>query len=128
MFNLYAREMELSEVHNRVFRKRSLTISEMKYMHESVQSVVEKENRRIAVRAELFALLYICHPEALFKKTKYSRKVKYYMLKMLGLETQNISSFKKDIIFLYFNDKKFRGVVTRTIEVATRAVQKENDM
>ena len=105
---------------------RSLTKEQMDDIHKAVEEALRDDAKGMAVRAELFALLYICHPRALFKRIRHRNSVVVYTSTIMGITTAMVSAYKKNIVFLYFNDKKFRAVVTRAIRAATNAVEKNN--
>lgn len=105
---------------------RSLTKTQMDDIHKAVEQVLKDEAKGTAVRAELFALLYICHPRALFKRIRYTNSVVIYTSEMMGVTSAMVSAYKKNLVFLYFNDKRFRAVVTRAIDAAINAADKNN--
>lgn len=106
--------------------ERSLTKAQMDDIHKAVEEALQDDAKGMAVRAELFALLYICYPRALFKRIRHRNSVVVYTSTIMGITTAMVSAYKKNIVFLYFNDKKFRAVVTRAIRAATNAVEKNN--
>lgn len=112
----------------RMLPVRSLTETQMDNIHTAVEEALKGEAKGTAVRAELFALLYICHPRALFKRMRHRNSVVVYTSMMMGVTPAMVSAYKKNLIFLYFNDKKFRAVATQAIEAATGAVEKNNSV
>lgn len=125
----------LSQVHwddamrmqsKRIFYRRDISSDDGYAMHTAIRADLEKENDGMKVKAELFALLYICQPEALFRRRRLTRTVRGYASRHLGLGIATVSAQKQNLAFLYFNDKVFRAVALRAIEAATNAISKEN--
>lgn len=125
----------LSQVHwddnmraqsKRVFYRRDITSGDGFAMHSAIRADIEKENDGLKVKAELFALLFICQPEALFRRRRLTRTVRGYAARHLGLGVATVSAQKQNLAFLYFNDKVFRAIALRAVEAATNAISKEN--
>jgi len=134
MLHIYAAEVhhacavraQLEEVHDKMFHRLELSDEDADAMHAAMAAVLEKHNKSVAVRAELFALLYLCQPEALFKRMRLSQSVIRYASRLLTLDTANTSAYKKDLSFIYFNDKKFRAAARLSIEAARPIVSNKN--
>ena len=108
----------------RMLPVRSLTETQMDNIHTAVEEALKGEAKGTAVRAELFALLYICHPRALFKRMRHRNSVVVYTSMMMGVTPAMVSAYKKNLIFLYFNDKVFRAIAIRAVEAMTNAIDK----
>ena len=121
---LFVRQQENAMMHRRIFFSRSITSDESANMHNAVVAAIGKTSRGLAVKAELFALLYLCQPEALFRKKRLLPSVSAYAGRHLGLCTATISAQKQNLAFLFFNDKKFRAVASRAVEAAQLTAQK----
>lgn len=124
MLGLYARVIETENWERRVFYRRNLPREKADEMHDAVKATLAKEKGGLSVKAELFALLYICQPEALFRKRKLLGDIVDYTGRLMGLNTALLSAHKKNLSFFYFNDKKFRAIATRAIEAATMVIEK----
>lgn len=109
-----------------IFRRRFITIEEGDTMHTAIRAALEKELDGLKSKAELFALLYVCQPEALFRRRRLTRVVRDYAARHLGLRVAAVSAQKKNLAFLYFNDKVFRAIAVRAVEAATQDAEKEN--
>lgn len=117
-------EDNLKKQNKSVFRRRILTTDEGDAMHTAVRAELEKENDGLKVKAELFALFYICQPEALFRRRRLTRTVSDYTARFLGLGVATTSAQKQNLAFLYFNDKVFRAIAIRAVEAMTNAIDK----
>jgi len=117
-------EDNLKKQNKSVFRRRILTADEGDAMHTAVRAELEKENEGLKVKAELFALFYLCQPEALFRRRRLTRTVSGYTARLLGLGVAATSAQKQNLAFLYFNDKVFRAIAIRAVEAMTNAIDK----
>lgn len=117
-------EDNLKRQNKSVFRPRTLTTEEGDAMHAAVRAELEKENDGLKVKAELFALFYICQPEALFRRRRLTRTVNGYTARLLGLGVAATSAQKQNLAFLYFNDKVFRAIAIRAVEAMRNAIDK----
>lgn len=117
-------EDNLKRQNKSVFRPRTLTTEEGDAMHAAVRAELEKENDGLKVKAELFALFYICQPEALFRRRRLARTVNGYTARLLGLGVAATSAQKQNLAFLYFNDKVFRAIAIRAVEAMRNAIDK----
>lgn len=107
-----------------IFHCKFITIEEGYAMHAEIRKAIENEPECLKSKAELFALLYVCQPEALFRRRRLTRVVSDYAVRHLGLRVAAVSAQKKNLAFLYFNDKVFRAVAVRAVEAATRNAEK----
>jgi len=119
-------EDNLKHQNKSVFRRRIIGDDDGDAMHGAIHTELERENDGLKVKAELFALLYICQPEALFRRRRLTRTVKYYTVRLMGLGVATTSAQKQNLAFLYFNDKVFRAIAIRAVNAATNAIDKEN--
>lgn len=117
-------EDNLKRQNKSVFRPRTLTTEEGDAMHAAVRAELEKESDGLKVKAELFALFYICQPEALFRRRRLTRTVNGYTARLLGLGVAATSAQKQNLAFLYFNDKVFRAIAIRAVEAMRNAIDK----
>lgn len=115
-------ESDLAKLYLKIFKRRNLTAEEADAMHTAIRAELEKENDRLKVKAELFALLFVCQPEALFRRRRLTDNVVDYTKRLMGQCVANTSAQKQNISFLYFNDKTFRAIAMRAVEAATNAI------
>lgn len=126
MKKLHEEERSTARWHLQVFKQRGLMPGEAEKIHEAVTAALAKECRGLAVKAELFALLYIYQPEALFRRRKLTADISDYTARIMGLNVANLSAQKKNLSFFYFKDKKFRAVATLAVEAVKGVIDKEN--
>ena len=121
MLRLYVIEEQLRSLKQTVFSEQEMDKEQMARMHEACRRVLEEKDKRLAARAELFALFYFCQPENLFRAvSKNSPTVKSYTARYLKWDTRLLSYYRGALAFLYFNDKNFHAIATETVE-AVRA-------
>ena len=128
MLHLYSMEVGIKSLHRMVFHRRHLSDEEMQQLHEACLAATETERTKgLAVRAEMIAMLYVCQPEALFRKMPLETTVVTYYSKVMHMKMANFSAYKTSLVFLYFNDKIFRAVAKKTIEAAMAIFNDKNN-
>ena len=117
MRSIIEQEEALAERHSKAFRCRQLSAEEIVKLHCTCNSLLEGSKKSVSVRAELFVLCYLVQPELLFNKAKVSPIVIDYAANLMNIRSYNLSKYKSNLIFLYFNDHEFRGVVNDIIAI-----------
>lgn len=79
--------------------------------HDLCKDRLGEETLWMSVRVELFSLFYLFQPEALFHQVHFSDDIVRYTSSVMGIKTPGVSMYKKNILFLYFNNKKFHDNV-----------------
>ena len=124
---VFQMEKSVKEMHERVFKGRDLSVEDILLLHRVCTSQLRKEKRSMAIRVELFVLLYLCEPQSLFYSTKqYSQTVRDYAGHVIGIQDWRFSKYKQNLVFLYFNDKVFRGAVNGIIAAVKEPPEKKN--
>ncbi len=118
MKDQYEAEVAVNRDHNRIFhQRRDLAFEEMMMLRNICSSQLKKESRILAVRVELFAMLYLCEPQSLFYKTnRHSQTVRDYAGHVMGIRGWRLSKYKQNLAFLYFRDRVFRSAVNNVLK------------
>ena len=123
MANFYVIETNVRILHGQMFRCSALTSREMESVHDACKSALGDDcDRRTAIRAEIFAMLYFCQPEAIFRQVGVNRTVAMYVTKIMGLSRPNYSRYKRSLLFLYYHDKQFQTMADKAIDAVNELV------
>lgn len=108
MLKLNSMERQITQLRGEVFAPVAASEDELAKMHEDITELSKGIDKRLAVRLEIFIMLLLLQPEVLFKKMKFTDSVVRYCKIYMRLRIANMSKYKCNLIFLYFNDVEFR--------------------
>lgn len=134
MQHLYSYRVQLRKGEAKAFRRYDYTEDDLWEIH-SVCDGCRRRNKRmkdvdphgLGIRSEIFVMLYILNPRALYYKTPYGEDVIYYIKNILNITVANLSRYKSNLTFLYFNDKEFKKRVDEIIEKLKEKQNISND-
>ncbi len=120
MQRFYRVEQSVKAMHGLVFRGGEVGEEDLQRLHGVCWARLGAAAKGVAIRVELFALLYLCEPYALFcTYSQYSPAVKDYAGRVIGISGCRLSRYKRNLVFLYFNDNVFRAAVDDVLSAVT---------
>lgn len=116
MQRLSCMSMEIKAIRSEVFKVVQMDDERLAEARRRITESVAGEDKFFRIRAEIFAILYVCQPEALFAKVRFTDSVvRYIRTQMPRMSMANFSKIKTSIAFLYFNDRHFKEVADRAV-------------